>query len=226
MKVALISDVHSNLPAVENVFKEIKDLDYILCAGDLIGYNPFPSEVISFFRENDISSVLGNHDYAYLEKNTDWFNSHAAEAIYWTIENTSDEDRKYIKNLPKRLEEEIGDTSFYVVHGSPSSINEYVYPQTYQVKLKWMLEETDSDVLVLGHTHVPMIKEFDNGYVVNPDSVGQPRDGDKRASFLVVDLDEMSFHNKRVSYDIDLVNEKIRESGLPNKIGERLYFGQ
>ncbi len=226
MKIALISDVHANFPALESVFEEISGVDEVICAGDVIGYNPYPSKVISFFKEKEIFSVLGNHDLAFLEEDTSWFNPYAAEAINWAIEKTSQDEKEYIRSLPKHLEKEFGDISFYVTHGSPSSISEYVYPGTSSFKLRGMLSEVDSDVLVLGHTHIPFIKEFDEGFVVNPGSVGQPRDGDKRASCLVINLGEMNFELHRIEYDIKKVNKEIEESSLPNKLGNRLFYGQ
>lgn len=226
MEVALISDIHSNLPALECVLDEVSGFDNIFCAGDVVGYNPFPSEVISLLEERDVSCVLGNHDYAFLNEDTEWFNPEASRAIHWTIENTSERDREYIDSLPKFLEKEVRGVSFYLTHGSISSINEYVYPTAHPIKLRGMLEECGADVLVLGHTHVSMVEEFDEGTVVNPGSVGQPRDGDERASYLVVDLDEMDFELNRVPYDIDRVNEKIQKTNLPDRLGERLYYGK
>ncbi|PTD94386.1 metallophosphoesterase [archaeon SCG-AAA382B04] len=226
MKVGLISDVHANFPALKQVLEELSDVDFVFCAGDVIGYNPFPSKVISEFREREIDCVLGNHDRAYLEENTEWFNSLAARAIDWNIQNTSNSARKYIERLPESLEREVCGKKFYITHGSLRSVKEYIYPSTHSIKLRGMLEETGCDVLVLGHTHVPMIKELDKGFVVNPGSVGQPRDGDKRASYLLMDLDEMSFEVKRASYEIDRVVEEIKKTKLPNRLGERLFYGK
>lgn len=226
MKVGFVSDVHGNLFALKSVLEEIKDLDKIFCSGDLVGYNPFPNEVINLIREKNISSVLGNHDLGVLNSETTGFNYEAKKAIEWTINELGNDELSFLRNLPKKIETSIDDVDLYVTHGSPSSISEYVFPDTVSLKLRGLLEETESDVLVLGHTHIPMVKKFPEGYVVNPGSVGQPRDGDDRASYLVFDSEEMSFSNQRVGYDIDKVVKEIENSELPNSLGKRLFVGR
>ena len=226
MSIALISDVHGNLPALQKILGEIGNVDQILSAGDIVGYNPYPHEVIQVFREHDIKSVVGNHDQAVISGDTSWFNPYATEAVEWTRQQLTKEDLNYLSNLKKRFTINLDNDRLTVAHGSPRSVEEYVCPTTIDIKLRGMVSEVQSKYLVLGHTHLPMKKEFKEGVVLNPGSVGQPRDGDPKAAYCIFKPKKGTCELHRVEYDIDRVANKIRETGLPEKLARRLYQGR
>ncbi|WGI17627.1 metallophosphoesterase family protein [Methanonatronarchaeum sp. AMET-Sl] len=226
MELALISDVHGNLLALERVLEDIGDVDLILSAGDIVGYNPYPSEVIKLFREHNVRSVIGNHDRAVVTGDVSWFNPFAAEAVEWTQNQLNKKEIEYLSGLEDRLTIDVGDVRVTVTHGSPRSVEEYVCPTTIDIKLRGMISEVESKYLVLGHTHLPMRKEFKEGVVLNPGSVGQPRDQDERAAYCKFNPTTGECKLHRIEYDIDRVAEKIRKEGLAEKLARRLYQGR
>ncbi|MEM3030975.1 MAG: metallophosphoesterase family protein [Candidatus Micrarchaeia archaeon] len=230
MRVALISDAHANLPALLEVLRKIDALapDGILCAGDVVGYNPFPNEVVGELRKRKIPCVMGNHDWACLSGDTGWFNPSAAAAIEWTRERLTRENMEWIAKLPKRIEKNLGGLRVLVVHGSPDDeLFEYVFQEDAEERAERWLGETD--VLVLGHTHVPMGLGVEIGgkerMIVNPGAVGQPRDGNPRASLAVLDTEEFKCEWGRAEYDAGGVRDEIRRQGLPPELGDRLLAG-
>lgn len=221
MKIAVISDIHSNLYALRQVLKEIGKLD-IICCGDLVGYNPFPNEVVEMVRELEIPCVLGNHDHATITGNTTWFNPYAARAIEWTRSELSEENMEFLKTLPMVYEDMV-----YMVHGSPENqLEEYVFPDYPERILNRFFDYTEKDIMILGHTHVPFSLKIDNRLIFNPGAVGQPRDGNPMASFAVLDTGLKEVEFKRVEYDIDKVAREITEKGLPEFLAHRLYQGR
>ena len=220
--LALISDIHGNLPALKVVLERIEDADAILCAGDLVGYNPWPNEVIWEIKMRNIPCIRGNHDRAVIYDDYSRFNPYAATAASWTRAQLTEENMKYLYSLKDNLILEVEGKRIAVHHGAPFDEDRYIYPADVTEEL---LGYDNADILVLGHTHVPFVKVFDSGVIINPGSVGQPRDGDPRASYALVDLKNRKYEIKRVEYPIDEVYEKIIEEGLPAFLGERLYIG-
>lgn len=225
MRLALISDVHSNLPALETVLEAAEDAgaEAILHAGDVVGYNPFPNEVIELLRARGIRSIQGNHDRAALSGDTSWFNPYAAQAIAWTRTRLSKASKSFLASLPIERETEVEDLPVRVVHGSPADPDEYVFPQQAEASL---LELARARVLVMGHTHFPFVMEAQEGLIVNPGSVGQPRDGDPRASWALLDLPEGGVELRRTTYDVRAVQEEILARELPAFLAERLSVGR
>jgi len=219
MLLAIISDIHSNLPALKAVLEEIDALgaDGIVCCGDILGYNAFPEECFTTLKTRGIESVMGNHDYATLTGDTTGFNEHAAAAVEWTRKNF---ETSRLSPLPIRMER--GGILF--AHGSPRSIFEYVFPDS-PVRFLESLIEDKREFIVLGHTHVPMKIWTEKGTYINPGSVGQPRDGDPRSSFATLDTERKKTEFYRVEYDIDETAERNRRAGLPGFLSERLYRG-
>lgn len=220
--IALISDIHGNLPALKVVLEEIGDADLTLCAGDLVGYNPWPNEVIWEIRRRNIPCIRGNHDRAVIYGDYSHFNPYAATALEWTRGVLTGANLEYIYSLKGSMLVEYYGRRIAVHHGAPFDEDDYVYPEEADDSL---LRYDNPDLLVLGHTHVPFIKKFENGIIINPGSVGQPRDGDPRASFALVDFDKGIYEIRRVEYPIDEVYNAIIENALPPILGERLYMG-
>ncbi len=244
MRYAILSDIHSNLEALEAVLKEADTLgaDSILCLGDIVGYNANPNECVEIIRRHGITAIMGNHDsrVAGLEEPTD-FNPIAQEAIFWTRKTIKDTHREFLSTLPHHhIEEEAG---FMCVHGWIDSPDSYIFSEL-EAEYNFRLMEVEAlpPLVFFGHTHVrvaytkkevfigstlsnPLELEEDTLYLVNPGSVGQPRDGDPRSSFLIYDTSkaQVSFH--RVSYDLERCIEKIKKAGLPAPLWQRLQQG-
>lgn len=224
MRLAIISDIHSNLPALEVVLEQIgkEGVDRILCAGDIVGYGPHPNEVIGQLKKIEITTILGNHDRAVLSHDSSNMNIQAQDAIWWTIEKLEQESQDYLARLNAKESFFLNGLNIAIFHGSPRYDNEYIPEEDANDEL---LDLAKSDFLVLGHTHVPFVRSLDMGTVINPGSVGQPRDGDPRASIMVYDHKLRRFEVKRLAYDIDAVAEAMRSSDLPSFLSTRLYSG-
>ena len=220
MEIAVIADVHSNLPALEEVLKEVGDLEIFNC-GDIVGYNPFPVETVELFMKRNIKSVLGNHDFTVTDTDKQFSNTDAAKSIEWTKKMLKTPHLEYLKALPRSYSSK----DFIAFHGSPQDpLNKYIYPNHPMEEFKSFLNL--SKIVILGHSHIPFIKEFKEGIVFNPGSVGQPRDGNPKASFALLDTEDKKVEIKRTSYDIDRVAGEIKKQGLSKSLADRLYQGR
>lgn len=218
--MAVIADIHSNMPALERVFEELKGMK-IFCLGDLVGYNPFPNEVIELMWDMKIPSIMGNHDNAVVTGDTSRFNPPAARAIEWTIDALTDDNKEYLRGLPI-----LHDDDFYAVHGSPRNpLEEYVFPDYPLEVLSGFFDYTENTIMALGHTHIPFQTRLDEKIVFNPGSIGQPRDMDPRASYAIFDSHEKKVEIARVDYDIETVSSAIKEANLPRPLADRLHTG-
>lgn len=226
MRIGVISDIHSNLPALRAVLKDMGRVDELLCAGDLVGYASQPNEVVELCR--GIPTVMGNHDYASVTGEVGWFNPSARRAALWTRDHLTEASRKYLRSLPEELRLTREGVRLYMVHGSPRDpLFEYVFPDLPQHSLLELVRRVEAEVIVLGHTHVPMRRLIQGKLVLNPGGVGQPRDRDPRASYLVLEVEEgeVEVEFRRVEYDIEEAAEGIRRAGLPPELASRLFVG-
>jgi len=229
LKIAVISDIHSNLEAFQAVLNHMGKVDQILCIGDFVGYGAKPNEVIELIKHLKMTAVMGNHDYASLTNDTSGFNPYAAEAAHYTHQALSKESKSFLTRLPQVVEIEIKGYKFYLAHGSPRDpLNEYIFPGTDEKLLKEFLASTGADILLLGHTHIPLFVKIKKGLVLNPGGVGQPRDYDPRASYVIFTINnrKWSFKNYRVEYAVSKTASEILAAGLPSILAERLYYGQ
>jgi putative phosphoesterase len=224
MKLGLISDVHANLIALTAVLEDMRDrgIERVVSAGDVVGYYPYPNETVALFHEWDIDSIQGNHDRAVLSADASNFNPAARNAVSWTAAHLNRASMDYLRGLPRRLLLTIDGMRVAVVHGAPFDDDYYLYEEESQESLLTMAK---AELLVLGHTHVPFIKRYPSGTVVNPGSVGQPRDGDPEASYAIFDTTSRKTINRRVAYDIEAVASRTREVGLPGMLADRLSLG-
>jgi len=243
MRYAIISDIHSNLAAFQAVLRDIDErgsAERIWCLGDVVGYGPDPRECIDLLRQYDHVCVAGNHDWVALGRvDLDDFNPEAAAASVWTTEQLGSEELDYLDNLPLSLEE--GD--FTLVHGSPREpIWEYLL-SVYSAKISFDYFQTK--YCLVGHSHVPLVFELSadgacllhevspdtmlrlevNRLIINPGGVGQPRDGDPRASYAVYDSEQGVVSYYRVPYDIAATQKRMKEHGLPQRLIARLRYG-
>ncbi|QLC33400.1 metallophosphoesterase family protein [Halarchaeum sp. CBA1220] len=219
MRVGLISDVHSNRVALEAVLADLPDVDVLLCAGDVVGYNPWPAACVELLRERDVPTVMGNHDRMLASGRNFGGNGMARAGVEHARERLDAEERAWVEGLPR--EHVACDGRVKVVHDHPERVDHYTYPDEFSADLLG-----DEEVLVLGHTHVQGYRAFEDGLVVNPGSVGQPRDDDPRAAYAVLDLEEKTIAERRVEYDVEAVVEAVKSAGLPESTGTRLRDGR
>jgi putative phosphoesterase len=229
MKISFFSDIHGNLEALKAFLsqREVEESDKLVFLGDIVGYGANPNEVIEEVKRLEPIVIMGNHDYATITGDVTWFNPSAAEAIRWTKKEIEEENIDYLKELPEKFLGEFDDLKMALFHGSPSNpIWEYVYPQKNHWLFKHYLEELDTDLIALGHTHVPYeVVVRETGTVFNPGGLGQPRDGDPRASYAILDTLTRRIDFHRIEYDVESAARGILDSGLPEFLARRLYLG-
>ncbi|SEO60740.1 phosphoesterase, MJ0936 family [Halogranum amylolyticum] len=219
MRLGVLSDIHANRVALEAVFADMPAVDGLVCAGDVVGYNPWPAECVAAVRDREIPTVQGNHDRAASTGSAFGFNGMARAGVDYAREQLDEEAVEWLGSLP--TERTLADGRVKVVHGHPDDPDHYTRPSEFDPELLG-----DEDVLVMGHTHVQHHERYDEGVVMNPGSVGQPRDGDKRAAYALLDLEEMTVEERRVNYSVRAVIDAVREAGLPERIGTRLLDGR
>jgi putative phosphoesterase len=235
-RVAVITDIHANLPSLEAVLEAIDqtEVDAVYCGGDLVGYGPHPNEVCRLIEERGIPTIYGNYDYAIardLEEcgcaYRDQRDRELGElSVAWTLEHTDRRSKEFMGGLPFDLRFQIGGRRVRVVHGSPRKVNEYLFADKPARTFERIATGADCDVLVFGHTHQPWVAEYGGVLFVNCGSVGKPKDGDPRASFALLELagGELWATIERVQYDAESVAREVAESGLPAEYAERLVM--
>ena len=242
MRVAIVSDIHSNLVALEAVLAALPVHDQLWCLGDTIGYGPRPNECLRYMQERATNALTGNHDLACLgEVSLADFNALARQANQWNSRQLQPELRAYLHERPAKLTVE---PSMTLAHASPRDpIWEYILDVETALD---NIPHFGTQTCLVGHSHVPMIfalhprdridfaaagqgqiVELQSGsrYLFNPGSVGQPRDGDPRAAYAIWDSDAGTFQFERVAYDIETTQRQMREAGLPPMLVDRLTYG-
>jgi putative phosphoesterase len=225
MLLAFISDIHSNFAALKAVLEKIDELKIkkVYCCGDVIGYASMPNQCIKEIIRRKIACVMGNHEAALIDKKfLVWFNYDAIKALIWNEENLNEKYKEWIKKLKER--KIIKANKKILFAHSIESCFDYVFDASEEMIDYW-LKKYDVDVIVIGHTHIPLIKKTKQGLLLNPGSVGQPRDGDNKASFALLNTATMEVEIVRVAYDIDEIARDIKQKGLPEFFAERLYKG-
>jgi len=246
VRYLILSDLHANWEALERVLRKARgSYDRVLCCGDLVDYGADPNAVVEWVRANCAAVIRGNHDTASTsEEFPDWFNPAAQAALMWTRRALTEENRAYLRNLPQGP---LPVEDFQLVHGSPADEDEYVLTAAEAIEAFGHLE---TRVGFVGHTHLQggyilnrgrvetipppaarlgrmkMELEPECFYLINPGSVGQPRDRDPRAAFAVYDTQTRVVEYRRVSYDVEEAQRKIREAGLPAILADRLAVGR
>lgn len=226
MRLAILSDIHSNIHALKTVAAELRDrggADVVVCAGDIVGYGAFPNECCSAMSVLSKPTVLGNHDLAVLDRDTSFMNPYAAKAVEWTSSRLDDDSRRWLHSLSTEARFQVAGLKVAMYHGSVESCTEYVFEQD---ATESMLTRARCGLLILGHTHVPYVRRFPSGLIVNPGSVGQPRDGDPRTCYALLDTDSHECEILRLDYDIDKAASAIESAGLPRFLADRLSVGR
>jgi putative phosphoesterase len=233
-RVAVITDIHANLPALEAALARIDELgiERLYCGGDLVGYGPHPNEVCRLIDERGIPTIYGNYDYAIARDDHDcgcaYITPHDRElgqrSVEWTLVNTDRASKDFMRELPFDLRFRVGAVGVHVVHGSPRKVNEYLF-EDKPASLYERLAAAETDrVLVFGHTHKPWVHEFGGVRFVNCGSVGKPKDGDRRGAFAVLEEEAggVRVTIERVEYDAQAVAREVAAAGLPGEFADKL----
>ena len=244
MRYLIISDIHANLTALEAVLADAgtpgRDYEFVWCLGDVVGYGPDPNECVERLRGMPHLCLAGNHDWAALGRlDVRTFNTDARRAVTWTRESLTDDSLAYLEALPTTFV--LGD--FTLAHGSPREpVWEYILDP---IVATMNFPHFQTPYCLVGHTHTPVMFEMNgrgpaaaasprygenialNGKrrIINPGSVGQPRDSDPRAAYGILDAEAMTFEHRRVPYDIGAVQERMRAADLPERLVRRLEHG-
>lgn len=234
MRIACFSDVHSNLLALEAVLEDIKghSVDSVYCLGDVVGYAPFPNEVIELLRKENIPTVMGNYDQGTGFELEDCGCAYrlAEEkqlgdlSFQWTKERVTPENKAFLRTFQNEIRFEIDGKRFLLVHGSPRRINEYLFEDRPISSFQHIAKDAGADVIVCGHTHKPYTKKVGEVLFVNDGSAGKPKDGDPRPCYALVDVSggSVTVTFRRVPYDIATVASAIRASELPDRFADAL----
>jgi putative phosphoesterase len=233
-RVAVITDIHANLPALQAALARIDELgiETVYCGGDLVGYGPHPNEVCALIAQRAIPAIYGNYDYAIARDLEDcgcaYVTEHDRElgqrSVDWTLAHADQGAKDFMRDLPFDLRFEVGATSVHLVHGSPRKVNEYLFEDKPARLYERLAAAEESDVLVFGHTHKPWVHEYGGVLFVNCGSVGKPKDGDPRGAFAVLEAGAAGVQVtiERVRYDAEAVAAEVREAGLPGEYADKL----
>jgi putative phosphoesterase len=255
MKIALFSDIHANLPALQAFFEDLdtRNVDSVYCLGDLVGYNIWPNEVVNEIRKRHIPTIAGNYDFGIGRTSTDCGCAYKTDhdkasgrvSISFTNQIMKDEEREYLRALPAhiRLEFQLNEDkrNLLLVHGSPRKINEYLFEDREEKSLLRIMEQADADIMCFGHTHKPYHRILSSGtdniryrHAVNLGSVGKPKDNDARGCYVLLTLNEKSsvldkesieVEFVRFDYDVEKASKAIEDSPLPNEYADMLRKG-
>jgi diadenosine tetraphosphatase ApaH/serine/threonine PP2A family protein phosphatase len=240
MRYAILSDIHSNLEALQAVLEDAgrQEIDSFLCLGDVVGYGANPNECSQKVRELSDHVIVGNHDHAAVElTDISYFNPHAKKAVLWTARVLLPEHSDYFRQLPYTIQ--MG--GFFLTHATASDPPAWHYLLSAQMA-KQEFDAFDGRICFIGHSHQPIIFSWKDGsrswregklactpgdrYIINVGSVGQPRDGDPRACYVIFDDRHSWLHLRRVDYDVQAAQRKILQAGLPPVLAARLANGQ
>jgi predicted phosphodiesterase len=245
VRYLILSDIHANWHALRAVLEDANNAyDRVVCCGDLVGYCADPNRVVDWARENVHSIVRGNHDKACAGlDDLEWFNPIARASSEWTTQNLTSANLSYLRDIPKGP---LSVNGYSILHGSPADEDEYLIAAHEVAQVGQLLE---TNVSFFGHTHIQggfllvrqgilripktpphhtsQTLEFENDvrYLINPGSVGQPRDGDPRAAYILYDGSERMLTYRRVPYDVEGAKSRIRDEKLPDILANRLSAG-
>ena len=233
MRVAIFSDIHGNLPALEAVLADIaaQQPDLVYCLGDLVGYGASPNEVTERIRAEAIPTVMGNYDdgvgFGRDECGCAYRDPVDRElgdrSLAWTKSHTSAENKAFLRTLHKEIRFEADGRRVLLVHGSPRKLNEYLFEDRPLSSFQRLAASSNADVIVFGHTHKPYAKTVDGVLFTNDGSVGKPKDLDWRACYVILENGAVSF--RRVEYDVQAAAAAIRATDLPHEFALDIESG-
>lgn len=237
MRLAVISDIHGNIHALESVLADIDSLsvDQIICLGDLVGYGVFPNEVIERVRDRDIPTIMGNYDdgvgfdrddcgCVYRDPEDDRLGK---LSLMWSREHTTEDNKAFLRNFEASRRETIYRQELLFVHGSPRRMNEYLYEDRPEETFMRIAKSEIAHMIFFGHTHLPYQKSVNGTTFINTGSVGKPKDGNPDAGYVLLSLSKQDclVEFRRVSYDYLSAAQAIRDSEMPDHFAILLETG-
>ena len=247
MRLAFISDIHANLPALEAVLADLdhQKPDSVYCLGDLVSYAPWPNEVVRLIRQHRIPTLMGNHDATMSQLTQgqlvptvppDHKKWAGAQSLAFTHAQLGNEERAFLGSLPRHIRLEFdtadGRSDLLMIHGSPTSLNEYLLEDRTEIDMVSVMDQAGADILLFGHSHLPYHRRLPGHnpgkpayrHAINTGSVGKPKDGDPRAGYVLIDWvgGGPNVTLIRVAYDVERAARAIEESLLPNEFADRL----
>jgi putative phosphoesterase len=236
MRIAILSDIHGNLPALEAVLDDLgrRAADATYCLGDLVGYGAFPNEVVDRIRTEEIPTIMGNYDdgvgfdrddcgCAYRDEDE---KNRGQQSLMWTRERTTAENKAFLRSFVPQIRLEAGGRRLLLVHGSPRKMNEYLFEDRPLSSFERLAASSDADLIVFGHTHKPYVKHAGGALFVNAGSIGKPKDGDWRACYAILTPDAAEpVEFIRVPYDLARITRAIRQTDLSPQFADDLERG-
>lgn len=223
MRIAAISDIHGNIYALMKVLEDIdsQKIDKIICLGDLTGYGPHPNEAIALIRRREIPCVKGNYDASVVDGNYTFIRNTTINSfsLPWASSEVRVSNKYYIDSLPSQIEETINGTTLLFTHGSPSSINEYLFEDAENTAS--IMNNISSDVLVCAHTHIPSLKKFNDKLFVNVGSVGKPKIGRPNPTYAIIDISdsgEVSVSFRELEYEFKRIVKDCQMLRFPSQL--------
>ena len=235
MRVAVVTDIHANLPALRAALERIEAIgaDAVLCGGDLVGYGPHPDAVCELIERRGIPTIHGNYDHAVARDLDDCGCAYRSpvdrelgqRSVAWTLAHTGERSKAFMRGLPFDLRLDLAGQRLRLVHGSPRKVNEYLFEDKPARTFERIAAGADCDVLAFGHTHQPWVREHGGVLFVNCGSVGKPKDGDPRGAFALLEADGAGGVRatiERGEYDAAAVPREVDEAGLPGEFAAEL----
>ena len=230
MRIAVISDIHGNIYALEEVLKDIQkqDVNLIICLGDLVGYGCNPNDVIEKIRDEKILCIKGNYDASVVDKDYTFIRENEINSfsLPWAVKTVTTENIEFLKELPQTIVLEFNNKKIQFVHGSPRKINEYL-TEDYE-KINEIIDDLNYDILVCAHTHIPYIKEIGNKLIINDGSVGKPKNGTPHGTYALLNISPDNFSAKInvVPYDYKKIMSKMENLNFPEKLIKSYELGR
>lgn len=229
-RILLIADVHSNWPALKALLADAGRVDFIIHAGDTIGYGPYPNECASYLREHGNVNVMGNHDYAVVSGDYTGFGDNADLVLRWTDEVITAQNLKYLSNLGDTWVGDVFGVKVGVVHGGLSNpLNEFIHPYSDENLVDSYFKKMGVKLLITGHVHQMFVRELASGYLINPGGAGQPRDNNPQPSYIIIYIENgeiTRIEPHRFNYPIEEFQIKQSAEKLPSVFAERLFNGR
>lgn len=231
MKIAVFSDIHGNLEALKSVLEDVKckNIHRVVCLGDLVGYGPFPNEVIDKVKNEDILTIAGNYDTAVVTNDIKYIQDNPLNrefALPWSVKEVTESNKKYLKRLPEDIIIVEEGKVIKFVHGSNRKINEYLLEDSNVAKE--VMEQLKEDVLVCAHTHIPYKKNYGNKVLINDGSVGKPKTGSPNGNYVILTIEEDDVKSEtiEVKYNYKETIKAMEEKNFPQELIDAIKLGK